>query len=285
VKRVSLKRIPLEPTPFTGWAPKVHRALFALFIIEWGLVWARQWLPHPPFGEARWPEGLLVVLAVATLLASLTTQLPGQNVMLTSLIISFLGGGVELLGSHTGIPFGPFSYTEAIGPQLLPGLPWAVPMIWIAALVVSRGVARLVLRPWRHTPNYGFWLLGVTALLVVLLDLGLEPFASQVAQLWRWAPLRVRLEWYTAPFVNFLGWGVTALLILAFITPALINKRPMKQPPPDYHPLAVWLLLNLLFATGAAVHNLWPAVGFISGVSVVVAIAGMRAAGITKDAS
>lgn len=276
MNRIPLRDIPLQSAPFAGWAPKVHRVLFALFLIQWTLVWVRLWLPHPPFADARWPEGLLVVLSTATLLASLTTQLPGQNVMLVSLIIAFISGAVEALGGLTGIPFGPFVYTDAIGQQLFYPLPWVMPMIWIVVLLVSRGVARLVLRPWRNTPNYGYRLLGLSALLVVVLDLALDPFATQVKHLWRWAPTRLRLEWYTAPLANSLGWGVTSVLILAFITPALINKKPMKQSPPEYHPFAVWVLLNLLFATGAAVNQLWPALAMISVANVALAVLAVR---------
>jgi uncharacterized membrane protein len=104
----------------------------------------------------------------------------------------------------------------------------------------------------------------------------LEPFATQVKHFWHWNPTRIRLDWYTAPCVNFLGWAVTTLLILAFVTPALINKKPMKQPPPDHHPLAVWLLLNLLFATGAAVNRLWLAMTIISLGSLTVALFAVR---------
>jgi len=276
MNRASLKDIPLQPMPFSGWAPKVHRVLFALFLIQWVLVWARLWLPCPPFGGTRWPDGLLVVLTAATLLASLTCHLPGQNVMLGSLMIAFIAGAVETLGALTAIPFGPFVYSDAVGQQLYYPLPWVVPMLWIVALLSSRGVARLILRPWRNTTNYGYRLIGLATLLVVLMDFGFEPFATQVKRLWKWTPTRLRLDWYTAPCVNFLGWGVTALLILAFITPALINKKPMKQSLPDYHPLAVWLLLNLLFETGAAVNQLWPAVLAISASTITVTVLAVR---------
>jgi uncharacterized membrane protein len=276
VNRLPLQDIPLEPIPFSGWAPKVHRVLFALFLFQWAVVWAGLWLARPPFGDARWPDGLFMVLTAATLLASLTCYLPGQNVILASLLIAFLAGAVTTLGALTAIPFGPFVYTDAIGRQLLYPLPWTVPIIWLVALLASRGVARLVLRPWRHTLNYGYWLLALTALLVVVLDFGLEPFATQVKHLWKWTPTRLRLDWYTAPCVNFLGWGVSTLLILVLVTPALINKKPMKQPPPDYHPLTVWLLLNLLFATGAAVNQLWLAVVAISVGSAAVTVLALR---------
>jgi len=276
VSRAHLKDVPLRQAPFAGWAAKIHRILFALFLLQWVIVWTRLWLPRPIFGDTRWPDALLLVIAAATLLASLACLLPGQNVMLAGVVIAFVSGAVATLGALTAIPFGPRIYTDAIGRQLFDPLPWTIPMIWLVALLASRGTARLVLRPWRNTPNYGYWLIGTAALLVVVLDLGLEPFAVQVKHFWRWIPTRIRLDWYTAPCVNFLAWGVTALLILAFATPALINKRPMPQPPPDYHPLIVWLLINLLFATGAAANQLWLAFAVICAGSLAVAVLAVR---------
>jgi uncharacterized membrane protein len=252
--------------------------LFGLFLLQFTLVWVRLWLPWPLLGNVRWPDGLLVVLTTATVLASLTRQLPGQNVMLASVIIAFIAGAVQTLGALTAIPFGPFTYTEHIGQQLFYPLPWAVPMVWIAVLLASRGVARLILRPWRKTQNYGFTLIGITTLLVVLLDVGLEPFATNVKHYWFWNPTKLKFDWYTTPWVNFFGWAVTALLILAFATPSLINKKPMPQPRPEYSPLVVWLLLSLLFATGAAVHHLWPATGVIALSIVAVAVFAIRGA-------
>jgi uncharacterized membrane protein len=275
---VEFKDIALRSDRFSGWAPKVHRVVFGLFLLEFALVWTRLWLPWPLLGSARWPDGLLVVLTTATVVASLTRQLPGQNVMLASTIIAFIAGAVQSLGALTAIPFGPYAYTEHIGQQLFYPLPWAVPLMWIVVLLTSRGVARLTLRPWRKTQNYGFRVIGLTTLFVVLLDAGLEPFATSVEHYWLWSPTKVKLDWYSTPWVNFLGWAVTALLILAFATPSLINKKPRPQPPPDYSPLVVWLSLNFLFATGAAVHHLWPAVGLISLGSLVVTVFALRGA-------
>jgi uncharacterized membrane protein len=278
MNRVELKDVPLRRDPFSGWASKVHRVLFGLFLLQFTLVWARLWLPWPLLGNARWPDGFLVVLTTATLIASLTGQLPGQNVMLASLIIAFIAGAVQTLGALTAIPFGPYFYTDRVGQQLFYPLPWAVPLVWIAFLLSSRGAARLMLRPWRKTRSYGLQMLGLTTALVVLLDLGLEPFATQVQHYWFWNPTKLKFDWYGAPAVNFFGWAITTLLILAFATPSLINKQPVPPPPPDYAPLLVWLLLNLLFATGAAVHHLWPAFGLICSYGVVVAVFALRGA-------
>lgn len=220
---------------------------------------------------------MLLVLAAATTLTSLARQLPAQNVMLAFVIIVFFAGAVQTLGAITAIPFGPFIYLPAIGQTLFEPLPWAVPIIWLIAVLCARGVGRLILRPWRKTHSYGFWLMGITAALVVLFDFSLEPFATHVDRLWFWNPTRAGLYWYRTPWVNFIGWAATALLILALATPTLINKKPVKYPP-DYHPLIVWLLVNGLFATGAATHHLWTAVAIAVIHCIVVTFFALRGA-------
>jgi uncharacterized membrane protein len=278
MKQAMLKDLALRRDHFAGLAPKVHRVLFGLFLLQFALVWSRLWMPRPFLGDARWPEGVLLLLAVATLLASLARQLPGQNVMAVAGIIALIAGAVESLGALTAIPFGPHVYTANIGQKLFHPLPWAVPLVWIAVILSSRGVGRLMLRPWRKSRTYGFRLMGLTTLLVVLFDVGLEPYATRVEHYWFWNPTKLRLDWYTTPWINFFGWAVTTLLILAFVTPFLINKKPMAPPPPDYSPLVVWLLPMLLFATGAAIQQLWPALGVIALISIIVAVFAIRGA-------
>jgi uncharacterized membrane protein len=209
--------------------------------------------------------------------ASLAGQLPAQNVMLAAVIIIFIAGGVQTLGALTAIPFGPYIYLPAIGQHLFEPLPWAVPIIWLVAILNARGVGRLILRPWRKTRSYGFWLMGITAAFVVLFDFGLEPYATQVKQLWCWSPTRAGLYWYSTPWPNFIGWAATALLILAFATPSLINKKPVKQPP-DFRPLIIWLLVNILFATGVLGRQLWTASCVVFAHCIIVTIFAIRGA-------
>ena len=145
-----------------------------------------------------------------------------------------------------------------------------MPFIWIVALLNSRGVARLILRPWRKLRVYGFWLIGLTTILTVLFDLGLEPFATRFQHYWLWRPTKLPIDWYGAPLSNFLGWIVTALLALAFATPSLINKKPAKSAP-DYHPLIVWIAANLLFIVAALSLHFWPAAA-LSGIVCIAVV-------------
>jgi putative membrane protein len=225
---------------------------------------------------SNWPEAALVFLAASGTVASLARQLPLQNVLLAAFVIALIGGGVSALGALTGIPFGPFTFGAETGPQLFKTLPWAMPFVWVVAVVNSRGVARLILRPWRKTRNYGFWLIGITAVLTMLFDLALDPFASRVKHYWLWTPAQFSATWQGAPPVNFFGWTVVTLLMLAFVTPALINKHPVKKSPPDFHPLAVWLGGVLLFGTACALHGLWLAVATDAAIGIITAVFAIR---------
>lgn len=272
------------PTP-TGYPPAtardekakvwLHRVFTLLLVVIWGLALATDGLKLDLPGQPGWVEALLLLLASAGTFTALTRQLPLQNVLLAAAVIALLGGAAHALGVTTGIPFGPFLFGGDAGPQLFKTLPWALPLIWVAMILNSRGVARLILRPWRKTHNYGFWLIGLTALLTVGFDFALDPFAARVKHYWLWLPTKFPLTWQGAPLVNFLSWGAVSLLILMVVTPALINKNPVRRPP-DFHPLAVWLGALAWFGTASARHGLWPA-GVLDGtVAVLVAAFAIR---------
>ena len=115
--------------------------------------------------------------------------------------------------------------------------------------------------------------MGFTCALSVTLQLAFDPFAARVHRYWVWGPTRLSVDWHGAPLVNFLSWGLVVLLILAFATPALINKRPRRSPP-DYHPLILWMALGVLFTAGAATQQLWMAVAvFVVAAAAVLVFA------------
>ena len=278
MNRGVLKKIPLRATPFLGWGQRIHHLLFASFFAAYIIAWLRLWLAPALFANARWPDGFLIVLGTSTTLASMTRRLPGQNVILASAIIGAIASGIETVGALTGIPFGPFVYNyQVIGRELFPPLPWAIPLLWIFVILNTRGVARLILRPWRKIRAYGFYVIGLSALLVVLFDLGLEPFSARVKGFWFWNPTKLPFTWYGAPVVNFLGWAMASVLILAFATPSLIDKKKVKHPT-DYQPLFLWVLFNLLLLTGISAHQLWPAAAVILGETILVSIFAIRGA-------
>jgi len=227
-------------------------------------------------GQSSWPDGLLLLFAAVTSVMALAKQLPMQNVLGAAVVIAVMGGAAHVLNSYVKIPFGPLLFREAAGPKIINEVPWAMPLLWLAAVLNSRGVARLVLRPWRKIKSYGYWLMGLTALLVVLFDLAQEPYATHARHYWLWSATKFPVAWFGATPVNFLAWAFVTLLMLAFVTPMLIRKQPGSRSVPDYHPLAVWLGSLALFGTAAALSGLWMATVVDAAIGIVTAIFAIR---------
>ncbi len=228
------------------------------------------------FGRGQISAILLVALALAASLFALGRTLPAQNVFAAAGLIALISGLIETLGTKTGIPFGPFFYTENLGPAPFHLLPWPVPAIWIIAILNSRGTARLILRPWRELPNYGIYSLALTCLLVVIFDANLEPWAARTNHFWIWQTPKSVPAWYGAPWINFPAWATVTLLILGFATPWLINKKPVTDPPPDYPPLILWLTVNFLLTAANAAHHLWLATIFGLTTTTFIAFIAIR---------
>ncbi len=140
---------------------------------------------------------------------------------------------IEIIGVHTGYPFGKYVYGTAIGPRLPGGVPVAVAGTWMVTLYCSFIFTLFIQNIFTHTTSYVFFVFFYNQLqnesilffigasiVTVLFDLAVEPLA--VAQkYWSWerentypSPLSSSLgrRWMGIPTINFLGWFFTALL-------------------------------------------------------------------------
>jgi uncharacterized membrane protein len=242
-----------------------------------GLVFAAQFI-LPEYLAAL--DVTLLLLAVAVSMTALNRQIPLQNVLLGVGITAFIGSVAHGVSALRGlaIPFGPIFFHETCGAKILDFVPWPIPLLWIVALFSSRGTARIILRPWRKLKSYGYWLIGLTAVLITAFDFALEPFAAMVNHFWSWQRTKISLTWYGASPLNFIGWAVVALLILGFATPTLIKKKPGSRTPLDLNPFGIWLGAIVLFGVGCAKAALWPAVAMDAAITIVTLIFAIRGA-------
>jgi uncharacterized membrane protein len=243
--------------------------LGAAFIVE---------LCAPRF-SSDWDAATIALAAVASV-AALNRQLPLQNVLPAALITACIGGVAHGLSAqpNLSLPFGPLVFSPDAGGKLFQAVPWTIPLLWVIVIFNARGMARLILRPWRKVKNYGFWLIGLTAALAVAFDFALEPFAWHVKHFWLWQPTKISLTWQGTTPLNFLGWASVSLLILAFATPWLIRKQPGAPSAPDFHPLLLWSGALLLFTTGLAGAGLWWPAGVDAAIAAVTASFAIRGA-------
>jgi uncharacterized membrane protein len=113
---------------------------------------------------------------------------------------------VERVGTRTGIPFGRYTYTGALRPQIA-GVPAVVPLAWFAMGLPAREVAHAALGD-RSTP-VSRTLVGSAAL--TAWDLFLDP--QMVGEgFWEWAR---HGSYRGIPLGNFAGWFVTGLGVMA----------------------------------------------------------------------
>jgi bisanhydrobacterioruberin hydratase len=231
-----------------------------------------------PIRFAAQLDSALIVLAAAATLAALWRRLPLQNVALAAGGIALVGSAFSALGVRTSMPFGPFAYGTGSGALIFKTLPWSIPLLWVVIVLNSRGTARLILRPWRKNKSYGYRVIGLAAILVLLFDVALEPFAFRVKQLWLWLPMALRLTWQGTPILNFIAWGFITMLILFFISPALIIKKPRSRSGPELHSLCLWLGGVVLCAAGCAAQGLWAATIVSAVIGIGAAIFAIRGA-------
>jgi uncharacterized membrane protein len=247
------------------------RPLLVLVLASWAAAWGMCALRIDLPMSWRWFDGLAVAITTASTLLGLMERLPVQNALWAGALIGTLAVIIETLQATSHVPFGPRQFADGLGSLAFGVLPWPIPFVWICLLLNSRGVARLMLRPWRADRHYGYWVIGLAGLLTVLLALGLEPFATRVQHYWTWKASPSAPAWYGAPWYSFLSWFGCSAGILALTTPWLINKHPIKQPV-SYQPLILWGLFGLLLATVNGTNGLWLAgvVGLAATVCVVI---------------
>jgi uncharacterized membrane protein len=224
-------------------------------------------IPYPLLhGSAR---DAFTVLAVATAAVAVGWHAVTVHARRGAALVAsaaVLGLGAEVVGVHTGVPFGDYRYLGGIGPSLL-GVPVVVALAWAtmaypAWLVAGRvagGVgARIV----------------VGAVALAAWDVFLDPQMVWAGH-WRWADPSPHLPGVTdVPLTNFAGWLAVSLALMAVAAGLLGRRRTTASDDPM---LALWLwawvgstLANLAFLDRPAVA-LWGALAMATvGVALLL---------------
>ena len=153
----------------------------------------------------------VAVLIVALLAGTCLTHAATSRSPATALRVLATAGGIgfaaELIGVHTGYPFGGYSYSTALGPRAL-GVPLIVALAWTMLAWPSAVVARrLVTNPVARV-LVGAWALAAA-------DLFLDP---QLVALhgWTWHDPTPHLPGIpTVPVANYAGWLLVSLVLSA----------------------------------------------------------------------
>ncbi|MDW8291299.1 MAG: carotenoid biosynthesis protein [Armatimonadota bacterium] len=142
------------------------------------------------------------VLAALLLMASREGWKPALTLLALCMV---LAGGMELLGTTTGIPFGEYSYTDLLGPKFLGHVPYLIPPSWMMMLYPAM-VLTQVLMP------QGWLRPALAGLLLTVWDFAMDPAMTTGFAYWQW---HTEGGFYGMPWVNWFGWWLTGTLVAA----------------------------------------------------------------------
>lgn len=151
--------------------------------------------------------GLLMILQGSTVIAWLAGVYGWRGVQV-ALVLPLAGWAIEQIGASSGFPFGRYSYSALLQPQI--GLvPVAITLAWLTLTLGAWQLARLTLtHDGRHAAPYQIALLAAT--LTVVVDLQIETVASHINGYWIW----IDGGFYEGiPPQNFVAWWCTGLLM------------------------------------------------------------------------
>lgn len=111
----------------------------------------------------------------------------------------------ESIGSATGIIYGPYHYTDVLGPKFLGLVPYLVPVIWFMMMypsyVIADRLAGTKLAGWKR-----FLLLAaIGGLVMTSWDVVIDPYMVRGGK-WVW---EVTGAYFGVPLQNYWGWWLT----------------------------------------------------------------------------
>lgn len=196
--------------------------------------------PLIPLAE-RSPVTVLSVVVFAAAALADVTRLHGTRSALWLLAVAGGGGlAAEAVGQATGVPFGAYTYTGTLGPELL-GVPVVVPLAWVMmawpALVVGRTLGR-------SAPA----VIAVGTVALATWDVFLDPQMVDAGH-WRWLDPGPALPLVPGiPLTNYGGWLLVSALIVGVLHYRLPESSRPERPSGPAAALYLWVYASSVFA-------------------------------------
>jgi len=139
-----------------------------------------------------------LVLLFSTAFLFWNIDLIQKKLIIAFTLVFILGFAAELIGVHTGILFGSYTYGGNLGPKLW-GVPFSIGINWAALCLGSAYVSHYLKGPmWLKIP--------IVAMIPVAIDYYIEPLCAAL-DFWHWQSQNV-------PLSNYTTWYICSLLFV-----------------------------------------------------------------------
>lgn len=155
----------------------------------------------------------------------------------------------ELAGTTLGLPFGPYAYTDGLGPKWFGHVPLLIPLSWFLMAAPSFAIARHLAATTRQR-------VLVASLVLLAWDLALDPAMSFATKYWVWGASG---PYYGMPWLNLAGWYTTGLVLMSILAASRADR---------------WLsAVPLRWMIGFYIANLALSLGLCAGAGLYGAVA------------
>jgi putative membrane protein len=237
---------------------RVVKILFFCHLVAlvFGLAGLLVMLPHPEWWSWNpylievfnfgigYAGSLHIIFGAATMLLFGLLFVGPRKTLIFFFASSVITLSMELLGTSTGFPFGPYSYTSLLGFKILDHVPYAIPLSWFYMGFTSYMLASVIVsRLMRGQANrkQTLYSLGLGAYFLTVWDLALDPaMASTYLPLhfWTW---HLTGPYFGMPISNLVGWSLTGLAFMG--TSRLLWRTNL-----DVKRIEVWLPFSIYAA-------------------------------------
>ncbi len=162
------------------------------------------------------PVDLTIALTLTTLVFSLlhaAALLRWKNALIFFALSSVISWTFEEVGVRTGLIYGAYHYTDALGPKL-GNVPLLIPLAWFMMIYPSYLIANLILDgDIRPTQGTTLRILGralIAGMVMTAWDLVIDPGMSSPGGAWVWEQGGA---YFGVPLQNFAGWLLTTVTV------------------------------------------------------------------------
>lgn len=205
--------------------------------------------------------------------------------------------GAELLGTTTGYPFGPYSYTTQLGYLIGGRVPFNIPTSWFFMLYASLAICGRLL-PARDDARTRWRWAATAALILTAWDVSMDPaMVSTTHWLWHLPDLagasvvrRAALSdlFYGMPLTNWLGWLLTGFVVARVLVTIVPPSQWATRVSPSRLPLALYAVNGAFPILVCAGRGLWWAVilgAAAMALPLMLALRGTRARRVERPAA
>lgn len=224
---------------FTGWLLWLVVALSITAVVD-ALVWkdVPDWLT---------PVNTLLTFVVGFLHAG--QRCGWRRASLLLIVVFVVGITFESVGVASGRVYGPYHYTDRLGPKLFSLVPILIPVAWFMMMYASLTIADTIIPYHLARPsNRRLLVAAVGGMVMTAWDLAMDPLMV-AGGYWVW---EVQGAYFGVPLQNFWGWWLTTFTAL-FIYQAVAVELRLPHPAPAGDVPLIWAILIYVIVGGSSV--------------------------------